>query len=89
MSAAAPRQIGDPSAPWWTYADIAARVGLGVRTLQERMPEWERCGFPAPLPYSKREKRWHTPAALAWLERFETAHHARAVQLAVIEGGRR
>ncbi len=82
-------RLADESARWWTYADIAHHTGLAVRTLQERMPEWERKGFPAPLPYNNRTKRWHTPAVLRWLERFETAARARSVQLTVIEGGRR
>lgn len=79
---------GDPAKNWWTYADIAARTDLSERTVRRRMAEWERAGFPRPLPYSKRDLRWHTAAVLRWLERFETAAMARTVELSVVRGGR-
>ena len=89
MASAEPRPTGDPSAPWWTYADIAHRAGLAEITARRRMPEWERAGFPCPLPHSKRQLRWHTRAVLAWFERIETAARACPPQFGVIQGGRR
>lgn len=88
MSSAAQRPAGDPGKDWWTYADIAAHVVLTVPVVRKRMrSEWR--GFPEPLPYSRRELRWHTSSVLAFFERFELVSRARAPQLHLIQGGRR
>lgn len=79
---------GDPAKNWWTYADIAAHVGLAERSVRRRMIEWERTGFPRPLPYSKRELRWRTSAALAWFQRLETSSRAAPPQFGLVQGGR-
>lgn len=92
MSSAPARRLADPSAPWWTMADIAHRAGLAEYTIRrERLPEWERdqkLPFPRPLPWSKRQLRWHTQAVLRWFEMRETAAMAAPVRLAVVQGGR-
>lgn len=82
------RLLADPAAAWWIYADIAQRAGLAEITARRRMPEWEREGFPCPLPWSKRELRWHTAAVLRWFELRETAAMAKTVQLSLVQGGR-
>jgi hypothetical protein len=88
MSAAAKLPPGDPGKGYWTYADIAARIALCERAARDRVREWGD-SFPQPLPYSRRELRWHPPAVLAFLERCETAAGARAPRLHLIQGGRR
>lgn len=92
MSAVPERRLADPAAPWWTMADIAARAGLAEVTIRrERLPEWERdqkLPFPRPLPWSKRQLRWHTQAVLRWFEMRETAAMAVPVRLSIVQGGR-
>lgn len=73
---------------WWTYADIAAHVGLSEHTTRRRMREWDAAGFPPPLPYSRRELRWRTSAVLAFFQRLETAARATTPAFGVIRGGR-
>ena len=82
------RPLGDIAAPWWTYADIAHRAGLSERTVRQRIAEWEGQNFPRPLPWSRRELRWHTAAVLRWFELRETAARAVPVQLLALPGGR-
>ena len=88
MSGAAKRPLADPAADWWTYADIAKRAGLAEITARRRMPQWESEQFPCPLPWSKRELRWHTKAVLRWFELRETAAMARRARLSLVQGGR-
>jgi len=79
---------GDPSKGFWTYADLAAVFGLSAGCLKRRMLRWcAEDGFPAPLPWSAKEKRWHPAAVLAWKDRTERA--ARAHGLLLVQGGRR
>ena len=58
---------GHPDKPFWTYADLAAF--FGVATIRRKMPAMEREGFPAPLPWSRRERRFRPSAVMAWAQR--------------------
>lgn len=60
---------GDPDRPFWTYQDLDVVFGIG--RAQRRIREWEAQGFPAPLPWSRRERRWKPAAVLAWKARME------------------
>ena len=72
---------GDPSAAWWTYADLAAV--FGTTRVQHLMPAWREAGFPAPLPWSRRERRWNPAAVLAWKRRQEQRLPGNAVPLSI------
>jgi hypothetical protein len=61
--------LGDPAKPFWVYADLDVVFGIGQS--QRRMPAWREAGFPAPLPWSRRERRWNPAAVLAWKARAE------------------
>jgi len=61
-----------PHPDYWTYAEIGQEFGLSARTVRQRMPAWESEGFPAPLPWSLREKRWNPQAVQNWRSRRET-----------------
>lgn len=63
------RPAGDPDKPFWTYADLDIVFGIG--RAQRRIRAWEARGFPAPLPWSRRERRWRPQAVLAWKAREE------------------
>ena len=63
------RIAGDAASPWWTYEDLDAVFGR--RDTRRLMAAWEVKGFPAPLPWSRREKRWRPAAVLAWMNRQE------------------
>ncbi len=82
------RELGDPNALWWDYADLAEVFGLSIDILRRKLRLWEDKGFPAPLPYHGTKKRWRPAAVQAWMARTETAAGARAPVLTVIEGGR-
>jgi len=62
---------GDPARPFWTYADLDVVFGIG--RAQRRIRAWEAKGFPAPFPWSRRERRWNPAAVLAWKARQEQA----------------
>lgn len=80
---------GDPRKGWWTYADLAAAFGRSVGVVKDDMADWRRRGFPAPLPWSRRERRWHPEAVLAWKRREEQRHGAAArPELRIEQGGR-
>lgn len=66
---------------YWTLADVAGFFGLAPRTLAARLPEWSEAGFPAPLPWSRRQKRFSPEAVQAWAARRERACGARPVDL--------
>ncbi len=70
--------------PVWTYADLAEAFGLNEFTIRRRMAEWEREGFPAPLPWSRREKRWNPAAVLGWKARQEQRQRGNAAPLALV-----
>ncbi len=53
------------------YAGLAALFGRSVRWIKDSMPQWERRGFPAPLPWSRRKKLWNREAVEAWKTREE------------------
>lgn len=63
--------LADPAKPSWTYADLAVRFELSVDRFRRRMPELEAAGFPAPLPYSVKPKRWRPGPVIAWQARHE------------------
>lgn len=74
---------------YWTYADVAAEFGRSKDWLKRKMAEFTRRGFPAPVPWSRREKRWSPEAVRAWRRREELrAGSLGAPDLKVIEGGR-
>lgn len=61
----------------WTLDDLAREFGLSRRTIQTRkLPEWEAKGFPAPLPWCRRQRRYDPAAVLAWKARQERAARA-------------
>lgn len=68
MSAPARRS---PQLDYWTYADLAAELGLSVKWVKHNMRAWEADGFPAPAPWWRREKRWRADAVRAWFDRQE------------------
>lgn len=72
---------GDVRKHWWTYEDLA--VVFGTTQVRRKMPEWDRQGFPAPMPYNQRVKRWNPGAVLRWKFRTEVKHGA------AVEGGAR
>lgn len=73
---------GDPRKGFWTYDDLAEVFALAnARAVRKRMPQWEQAGFPAHLPYDRREHRWKPEAVLRWKNRFEIRHGADAPQL--------
>lgn len=61
--------LGDPAKPFWVYADLDIVFGIG--RAQRQIRDWEAKGFPAPLPWSRRERRWRPAAVLAWKARQE------------------
>lgn len=81
---------GDPDAPAWLYADVAACLGLSVDTVRRRMPDWRRSHppFPAPLPWSRRELRWHPAAVIRWKGEVERAAKAVPPPAPAVVGGR-
>jgi AraC-like DNA-binding protein len=56
---------------YWTYRDLADEFGLSPRGVQRRMKEWAADGFPAPLPWSRRDKRWDAESVRRWKARRE------------------
>ncbi len=56
---------------YWTYEDLAAEFGLSVSVLRRRMREWQGEEFPAPLPWSRRDKRWDPASVQKWKARRE------------------
>lgn len=69
-------QAGDPDKSWWTYEDLDAVFGIGAR---RRIKGWEARGFPAPMPWSQRERRWKPAAVLNWKARQEARLPGNAV----------
>ncbi|MGL5447546.1 MAG: hypothetical protein ACRDBL_09575 [Rhabdaerophilum sp.] len=59
----------DPSAAYWEYPDLEAL--FGTTRVRHCMREWEAQGFPAPLPWRTRRRRWNPAAVLAWKQRQE------------------
>lgn len=71
------------------YAGVAAEFGLSVVVVKRRMAAWEKDDFPAPLPWSRRAKRWNPEAVRAWKRRQELrAQSLGAPELRSIAGGR-
>lgn len=66
-----PLPAGDPAKAWWTYDDLAVIFGLSHHQLRRTMTQWMERSFPAPLPWSHKEKRWKPQAVLAWKRRQE------------------
>ena len=60
-----------PVCSYWGYVELAAEFGLSVATLRRRMAQWQDEEFPAPLPWSLREKRWDPASVRRWRERRE------------------
>jgi hypothetical protein len=54
-----------------TYTDLARIFALSGSTIRRRLPEWQARGFPAPLHFSKKHKRWNPRFVLAWKAREE------------------
>jgi uncharacterized protein (DUF2267 family) len=54
-----------------TYGDLAELFDLSVSVLRRRMRGWEAEDFPAPLPYSLRQKRWDAASVRRWKARLE------------------
>lgn len=52
-----------------TYADLAEIFALSAPVLRRRMREWD--DFPAPLPWSRNQKRWNPDSVSAWKTRKE------------------
>ncbi|MDE2579990.1 MAG: hypothetical protein KGL46_14395 [Hyphomicrobiales bacterium] len=59
------------AAPYWTYRDLATAFGCSPDRMKRQMGDFSRRGFPAPLPWSLRQKRWNPDAVLAWKMREE------------------
>ncbi len=66
-----PASVGDIVCLYWGYEQLADLFGLSVATLRRRMADWENEEFPAPLPWSRREKRWDPASVRRWKERRE------------------
>ena len=72
----------------WTYADLAREFGHGASWVKAHMPGFEREGFPAPLPWSRRQKRWNAEAVRRWMTRQELREGSLgAPDLRVVNGG--
>lgn len=75
----------DPSAPFWTLDEVAAAFGLSRRTLmRDRLAAFEAQGFPMPLPWCRRQRRYHPGAVLAWKRRHEIRCRAALPDLKVV-----
>lgn len=77
------REINISERPWGYY-DLALEFGLSASVLRRRMRVWAGEDFPAPLPWSRREKRWDPASVLRWKRRRETRADAIAVDLRVV-----
>lgn len=55
----------------FTYAELAREFGRSVDSVKRDMRAWEAQGFPAPLPWSLRQKRWDPDAVRRWKARQE------------------
>jgi hypothetical protein len=74
---------------YWSYADLSRELGLSIDALKRRMAGWAENGFPAPCPWSRREKRWNAAAVRRWIEAEERRAGALGgPELQVIQGGR-
>jgi predicted DNA-binding transcriptional regulator AlpA len=60
-----------PVCSYWGYRELAREFGLSVATLRRRMRQWQNEEFPAPLPWSRRDKRWDPASVRRWRERRE------------------
>lgn len=67
------------SAPsYWTIRDIAHVFDLHPDHIRKHLlAEWEAKGFPCPLPWSRRQRRYDPDAVLNWKHRQERAAGAR------------
>lgn len=74
---------------YWTYADLAQEFGLSVAVLRRRMPAFAGDGFPAPLPWSRRAKRWDPASVRRWKAARELRAHARHPEIRFVEGAPR
>lgn len=74
LAEAAALPAGDARKHWWTYEDLA--VVFGTTYVRRMMPQWEREGFPAPMPFNRHQKRWNPGAVLRWKFRAEVKHGA-------------
>lgn len=75
----------DPAAPFWTLDDVAALFGLARRTLlRDRLPQFEAEGFPLPLPWSRRQRRYDPDAVIRWKRRQEIRCRAALPDLKVV-----
>lgn len=60
-----------PACHYWGYAELASEFALSVQTLRRRMAQWQNEEFPAPLPWSRRAKRWDPESVRRWRQRRE------------------
>lgn len=67
---------------YWTYRDLGEVFGLSADVVKKRMRAWEADGFPAPLPWSRRDKRWDPATVLRWKARREL--RVRATEPAIV-----
>lgn len=59
---------------FFTLKDLA--LIFGTTKIAIMLPGLEKEGFPAPLPYRTRQKRWNADAVLRWKNRHELKHRA-------------
>lgn len=77
-----------PQAAYWTYADLAREFGHGVDWWKRNMRQFEKAGFPAPVPWWRREKRWAVEPVRRWMrEQEQRAGSHGAPHLRLVSGG--
>lgn len=75
----------DPAAPFWTLDDLAALFGVSRFTLaNRRMPQFQRDGFPAALPWCRRERRYNPAAVMGWKRKQEILKRAAQPEFKIV-----
>jgi len=68
---------GSPLKHTWTMRDLCIVFERSLSRLHADRRQWEREGFPSPLPWSLSPLRWDAQAVLKWKQRREEANGAR------------
>lgn len=66
---------------YWTLDQVAEAFGVTRRTFVARLPEFQAAGFPMPLPWNRRCRRYCPDAVLAWKRRYEIRMRAQPPDL--------
>jgi predicted DNA-binding transcriptional regulator AlpA len=67
--------------PYWTLDEVAAYFGVHPDHFRRKLlPGFQAEGFPLPLPYSRRQRRWSPEAVREWKRRYEVRKGAGALR---------